>query len=264
MEASEILNLGEYSLDNVTNVDEGNGRKLFDYGFKLLLAFQHEVAAKYFFDCLVEAPNCALAHAFIAYCHGPNYNFKGEAYYHYSYDKSLEEGHKVHHIEEEDPPFPSQIIADRHSLLATQIVERLKKSTKNQYEPAPIQDLEVKIIEAIRILTCDPGMDPSKSEAYKDKPFSNALREIYQQHPENPEVSFFLASSIMTIHAWKLFEYPSGRPLSSDVQEVQFVLEKSLEQYPEHVGLCHLYCHLCEMSSYPDKALPACDILRRK
>eukprot|EP00547_Thalassionema_nitzschioides_P000973 CAMPEP_0194206270 /NCGR_PEP_ID=MMETSP0156-20130528/5341_1 /TAXON_ID=33649 /ORGANISM="Thalassionema nitzschioides, Strain L26-B" /LENGTH=610 /DNA_ID=CAMNT_0038932749 /DNA_START=67 /DNA_END=1896 /DNA_ORIENTATION=+ len=275
MEAAEILNLGEYSLRNVTNVDEGNGRELFDYGFRLLLAFQHEVAAKCFSECLVEATHCALAHAFIAYCHGPNYNFKGEAYYQYSYDKSYE-GVKDQTSEKGDPPFPSQIIANRHSLLAIQIAEKLKNNTKKAegseglnessepYQPTAIQDLEIRIIEAIRILTCDPGVDPCQAEARKDKPFSNAMRKIYEQYPDNPEVSFLFASSLMTLHAWKLFEYPSGRPLSNDVEEVQFVLEKALEQFPEHAGLCHLYCHLCEMSSHPERALAACNILRKK
>ncbi len=294
MVASRTLDLGNYSWPLVSNVDRGNGLSFFNYGYQLLLAFQHELAAKYFADCVVEAPDCALAHSLIAYCHSPNYNFKGEAYYNLSFDYSHhsgslgsksddtsstkssngDEGQIEVNIDESqviDPPFPSQIVADRHSNLATQIVERLNKNksgaSQNNGLESPskaITDLEVQIIKAIRILTCNPGMDPSRAEENKDIPFSNALRDVYERYPRNPEVAFIFVASIMTIHAWKLFEYPTGRPLSSAIVEIQTVMEKSLKEFPEHVGLCHMYCHLSEMSSSPEKALPACDVLRTK
>lgn len=342
------LDLSDYAWPNVTNVDQdggnanvndsGCGRMFFNYGYQLLLAYQHELAAKYFADCIAEAPDCALAHALLAYCHGPNYNFKGEGYYKLSYDYGgIEDKEKGKDKDEDDgddnendesvddedpfvdpdPPFPSQIVADRHSLLAVQIVEKLKdknstpsngsggcdgngngddghglkalsssfagllqhedveastkfdgsgSESKSQSVPisTAIQDLEVQIIQAIRILTCNPGMDPSVAEERKDVPFSRAMREVYNKYPRNPDVAFIFVASVMTIHAWKLFEYPTGRPLSSDITEIQTVMETSLEQFPDHVGLCHLYCHLCEMSSYPEKALMACNVLRTK
>ncbi len=292
--ATTTLDLGKYSWHLVSNVDRGDGLSFFNYAYQLLLAFQHELAANYFADCVVEAPDCALAHALIAYCHSPNYNFKGEPYYNLSFDYSNHsgslgscsdnsgdggsgEGNKDHtevHVDQSqiiDPPFPSQIVADRHSKLATQIVERLNKNKSDaakkdglESPSKAVTDLEVQIIDAIRILTCNPGMDPSKAEANKDIPFSNAMRNVYERYPRNPEVAFIFVSSIMTIHAWKLFEYPTGRPLSSAIVEIQTVMEKSLKEFPEHVGLCHMYCHLCEMSSSPEKALPACDVLRIK
>ena len=64
------------------------------------------------------------------------------------------------------------------------------------------------------------------------------------------------------LNAWMLYEYPTGRPLSKDVKEIEAVLESALTYYPEHVGLCHLYVHLCEMSIGPVRALRACAALR--
>ena len=68
----------------------------------------------------------------------------------------------------------------------------------------------------------------------------------------------------MVLNAWNLYEYPTGRPLSRDVEEIQTVLEEALVLHPDHAGICHLYLHLCEMSSHPEKALPSCRALRSK
>ena len=74
------LDFGKYVRKNVANV-EGRGREFFDVGLRLMLSYQHEMAARCFLACLELSPYCALAHAFLALCHSPNYNFKGEAYY---------------------------------------------------------------------------------------------------------------------------------------------------------------------------------------
>jgi len=307
----ETLDLSDYARESVSNVN--GGRQFFDYGLQLFLSYQHELAAKYFQDCVEVAPDCALAHALIAQCHAPNYNFKGEMYYDYSYnpedeekmimddmnmnDEEEVEGMEIgdqggqNDVRYDEPPFPSQVVANRHSLLAIETVERLKGKKKaggggfpfvkkvfdkkhqherqhqqgDSNESEAIQDVEVRLIQATRILTCEPGMDPAIAEANKDKPFAEAMHKIYNKYgSRDAEVAYMYVSSLMTIHAWTLFEYPTGRPLSDEVLVIQSILEKELKRYPEHVGLCHLYCHLCEMSAYPEKALSACDVLRTK
>ena len=68
----------------------------------------------------------------------------------------------------------------------------------------------------------------------------------------------------MVLNAWNLYEYPTGRPLSEDIDEIETVLEQALQLHPRHAGICHLYVHLCEMSSHPEKALSACQSLREE
>ena len=92
------LNLGSYSRPAVSNLvapppaqsssttsrnssPQSRARLYFDLGLRLLFAYQHEQACQLFQACLRLAPDCALAHGMVALCHGPNYNFKGEAYY---------------------------------------------------------------------------------------------------------------------------------------------------------------------------------------
>ena len=71
----------------------------------LLLSYQHEEAAEYFLLSLEGAPKCALAHAMVAACHSPNYNFNGEAYYETSFPPRSSYScsrSSIHSCEEED------------------------------------------------------------------------------------------------------------------------------------------------------------------
>ena len=95
LEGTDGLNLGSYSRPAVSNLvvpppststststsPEARARLYFDLGLRLLFAYQHEQACHLFLACLRLAPDCALAHGMVALCHGPNYNFKGDAYY---------------------------------------------------------------------------------------------------------------------------------------------------------------------------------------
>lgn len=63
LEGPNALDLGHYRRDSVTNVDETVlGRQYFDLGLKLMLSYQHEMAAKCFLATTQYSPNCALAH----------------------------------------------------------------------------------------------------------------------------------------------------------------------------------------------------------
>jgi len=280
MKDKRMLNLSNYARPNVSNI--GAGSEDFNQGLRLLLSFQHECAALYFLDSIKDAPDCALAHAFVSYCHCPNYNFKGEAYYEYSKPTSIPtsgdgDGDADADADNVDDPsgikrgrqqeytngaapapskFPCQLTADYHSKIASDIIAKLES------EENKIQDVEVKLISSIRLLSCNPGIDPTAAEEINDLPFAEAMQIVYTLYPNDPEVAYIYVGAIMTLHAWKLFEYPNGRPLSDDVPLIQSVLEDSLSKFPTHVGLCHMYCHLCEMSANPQQALLACDVLR--
>jgi hypothetical protein len=116
------IDLGDYVRKNVTNVDnDPKGREFFDMGLRLMLSYQHELAARCFLACLEVSKYCALAHGFVALCHSPNYNFKGEAYY-----------ESAHHPDEAKMNdllcvFPSQQVADRHSKMGVDLVEEIRK-----------------------------------------------------------------------------------------------------------------------------------------
>jgi hypothetical protein len=218
----------------------------------------------------------------VAHCHCPNYNFKGDAYY-----------ESTHHPDKLDQPdhlciFPSQQVADRHSKASLDIVEQIRRiyrrdssnkrgkkpkgkrpvseKSENTIKDSPnlISDVEMSLISAIRILTCNPGIDSGLSEELVGRPYADAMRKLYQRYPHDPEIVYFFTESLMVLNAWKLYEYPTGKPLSDDVVETRAVLELALKMHSDHAGLCHLYVHLMEMSSEPYRALDYCGPLRKK
>jgi tetratricopeptide (TPR) repeat protein len=266
------IDLGAYQRLIVTNLDVNEaGRAYFDLGLRLMLSYQHEMASKCFLASLEQSPDCALAHGLLALCHSPNYNFKGEAYY-----------ESACHFEDTNKPdllcvFPSQQVADRHSRMAVEKIEELRKahrkrkgkkkqrtvpSNNGEKLPSVISDVECQWLAAIRVLTSSPGVDPDLSHDIVGRPYSDAMRKVYEKFDNDPEIAYGFAESLMVLNAWQLYEYPSGKPLSPDVVETRAVLERSLKIHPHHAGLCHMYVHLSEMSAHPEKALAACQPLR--
>ena len=278
------LNLGTYQRPRVSNLVHAAGktnaqdpsnetksntaqsaaqkaRELFDKGLMHVFGFTHEEASKCFHLCLKLAPDCALAHGMMSLCHSPNYNFRGQPYYDSTdYSASLQhelKGDNTHDgVTCDMGRFPSQQMADYHSRLAMEKVDELQRTNTE------ISEVECQILSAFRIRTCQPGVDPMLADEVVGRPYADALRKVYVQYSDDPEVAFLFADSLMVLNAWNLYEFPTGRPLSPDVDEVQIVLEESLKKHPAHSGLCHLYVHLSEMSSDPGRALAACIPLR--
>ena len=260
------LDLGTYRREHVSNASSTTdlGRQLFDVGLRLMLSYQHELAALYFHACVEINPNMALAHGFLALSHGPNYNFKGEAYYesacHYA----------DVHLEDAQCSFPSQQVADRHSAAAIAKIDEIKRQHRGSHKkknhsnngakgkrkgnraavhtgtplehenvdenacngttastaPELISDVEVQLLSAIRILTGTPGVDPELSDETVGRPYANAMRKVYNKYPGDPDIVYFFAEAILVLNAWQLYDYPSGTPLSPDVEEVRDVLER--------------------------------------
>lgn len=281
------VDLGSYARKHVSNVEEEEGRAYFDMGLRLMLSYQHEMASRCFLACLDISQYCALAHGLLALCHSPNYNFKGEAYY--------ESAHHPEEIAIHDLMciFPSQQVADRHSKMAIDKIEELRKmhrkggkggkkgkgsknkgkskSTGNDTNgepvgpeklPSVISDVETQLILAIRKLTSHPGLEHTLSVDIVGRPYAEAMRSIYEKYPDDPEVAYCFAEALMVLNAWQLYEYPTGKAVSPDVDETREVLEKALSVHKDHAGLCHMYVHLSEMSAHPEKALTACMQLR--
>jgi len=276
-EVTSGMELGSYRREAVSNLQNDDSRRLFDDGLRLMLSYQHELASSFFLRCLEQSPYCVLAHGLIALCQSNNYNFKGTAYW-VSADHP-EDVDKSDH----DCVFPSQQLAERHSRQAVEKMEAIRRLYRkrnggkgkkgkggskvyfqegNNDDPQPLSSTECRLVTAIRILTCMPGVAAELSDELVGRPFADEMRKVYQEFPNDPEVIYIFAESLMILNAWNLYEYPSGKALSKDVVEVRNVLESGLQRYPTHAGLCHMYVHLSEMSSHPELALMACVPLR--
>lgn len=94
-----------------------------------------------------------------------------------------------------------------------------------------------------------------------DEAYARAMRQVYQNHSDDPDVACLYAEALMDLRPWDLWS-PDGEP-RPETPIVTAVLEAVLAKHPDHPLACHLYIHAVEASPHPERALPAADRLRR-
>lgn len=93
----------------------------------------------------------------------------------------------------------------------------------------------------------------------RDRAYLEATRALHERHPDDPDATALYADAFMTASPWTYWER-SGAPRKGTL-EVARALERSMEAHPDHPGTNHLYIHLFEASSEPEKALAQADRL---
>jgi tetratricopeptide (TPR) repeat protein len=95
----------------------------------------------------------------------------------------------------------------------------------------------------------------------RDAAYANAMREVANRYPDDPDAQVLLAEALMDLHPWQLWSI-DGKP-KADTVEIVTVLEEVLKKHPNHIGANHYYIHVVEASSDPGRALPSADRLGR-
>ncbi|MBX2884724.1 MAG: hypothetical protein KTR32_32515 [Granulosicoccus sp.] len=193
--------------------------------------YNHEEAIVCFERALDLDPGCAMAHWGIAYAVGPNYNKPWEAF------------------EPEEKPDALER-AGSAITAALSLLETLKP-----FERALINALTRRYPE---------NPDCEDFGAFNDA-FADAMREVYNAHPDDLDVCCLFAETLMNRTPWALWDLASGEPSAgADTLEAKQVLETAFAQLPgawKHPGLLHMYIHLMEMSPTPELALRHGDAL---
>ncbi len=192
----------------------------FDRGLAMCMAFNHEEAIRCFERAHQADPGLAMALWGMAYAWGPNIN-----------NMEIE---------------PHQI-AQAH--LANHLAELQAKQRTTELERDLIGALST------RYAVPAPEDRTPLNQAYAD-----AMRRVYQAHPDEALVAVLFAESLMNLQPWKHWS-PDGEP-AAKTPEIVTVLETALDRWPDHPGLCHLYIHTMESSPTPEKALSAANRLR--
>jgi tetratricopeptide (TPR) repeat protein len=118
--------------------------------------------------------------------------------------------------------------------------------------PAP----ERAYIDALaRAFTDDPAPDQSKLA----RDYSDAMRDVYRNCPDDPDAAALFAASLMNLNPWHLWKI-DGQP-GPDTPEIVTVLEEGLRRWPEHTGVNHFYIHTMEGSPNPERALASANHL---
>ncbi|WNM63754.1 tetratricopeptide repeat protein [Candidatus Nitrospira neomarina] len=92
-----------------------------------------------------------------------------------------------------------------------------------------------------------------------DVAYAEAMRTVAQQFPDDPTIGALLAEALMDLHPWDFWSR-GGEP-KPWTPEIVSTLESVLDQSASHPLANHLYIHIMEASSHPEKALPSAERL---
>lgn len=92
-----------------------------------------------------------------------------------------------------------------------------------------------------------------------DKAYADAMREVHQRFPNDPDIKMFYVESMMDLRPWGYW-MPDGQPHEGTV-EIVSLTESVLHRHPMHPGALHMYIHLIEPTPTPERAEKAADTL---
>jgi tetratricopeptide (TPR) repeat protein len=101
--------------------------------------------------------------------------------------------------------------------------------------------------------------DPAAERAPLDRAYADAMREVAERFPDDPDARTLFAQSLMDTSPWNYWQ-PDGTP-HPFTPEVLESLESVLRAHPTHPGALHLYIHATEASDDPGRAEQYADTL---
>ncbi|MEO8440351.1 MAG: hypothetical protein ABI540_09030 [Spartobacteria bacterium] len=132
--------------------------------------------------------------------------------------------------------------------------KELQLAQENAEDASP---LERELIEALSHRYANPQPE---DRAPLDLSYADAMREVWQKYPNDPEVGVLFAEAMMDLRPWNQWT-PEGEP-NLGTEEVLATLEAVLKMSPQHPFANHLYIHAVEASPHPERAAKAADRLR--
>lgn len=228
--AAYPLDVGDYRRPDIATRFPETG-EWFHRGINWMFTFHHEESMRCFRKALALEPDFAMAHWGIAVCNCPNYNVHEKNGW---FELSLQE-----------EGFPSQKTAFEAAAQAVRF--------KGNANPAGRA-----LIEAMQIRCVWPANDFARM---LQRPYAEALRTVYLDYPEDPDVACIFAEALMQLTPWALFD-AHDKTTAKHTPEIALILRTAIAQHPRHPGLLHLFIHLMEMSPTPADALPMADTLR--
>jgi len=101
--------------------------------------------------------------------------------------------------------------------------------------------------------------EPVEDRSELDLAYANAMRQVAQQYPDDPDAVTLFAEALMDTTPWDYWD-ENGEP-KPEGAEIIATLESVLQRNPYHPGAIHLYIHAVE-AERPELAADAADRLR--
>jgi tetratricopeptide (TPR) repeat protein len=95
--------------------------------------------------------------------------------------------------------------------------------------------------------------------AANDKAYADAMRQVHEQFPDDPDAAALFAESMMDLRPWDYW-MRDGQPYPG-TEEIQTTLQAVIDRNPYHPGAVHFWIHLMEPIT-PGRAEAAADRLR--
>lgn len=92
-----------------------------------------------------------------------------------------------------------------------------------------------------------------------DKAYASAMREVHHNFPGDSDIALLYVESVMDLRPWNYW-MRDGRPYEG-TDEIVAATEEVLRDHPAHPGALHMYIHLMEPTSMPERAERAADTL---
>lgn len=227
-------NEDNYSFAMTVTCSNDEARKMFVLAHGHMLNYNHEEAIACFTKCVELDPNCAMAWWGIAYCVSSNYNWT----------PGLGSGY--------DPIQMALSVKESCTELERDLIEALAERHSEEARDA-----------------ADPSVLNMGNSPELNIAFAEAMAPLYEKYKGNLDVTAIYVEALMNLKAWQLWDKDTSTgeitPADDNTLPLVKVLEDAFESSEEarvHPALCHLYCHALELSPFPERALPAADVLR--
>ena len=227
-------NASNYFFATTITCASEEARAMYVEAFGHMLNYNHEQAIACFSKVTELDPTCAMAWWGIAYCLSSSYNWSaglGPGYDAIQQAISLKDG-------------CSELEQD----LIMALSKRHTKEARDNANPAAL----------------NMGNSPELNQA-----FAEAMAPLYEKYSGNLDVTAIYVEALMNLNPWTLWNKDASTGEITPVDDSTLMLIKIIEDAFEsseeakvHPALCHLYCHALELSPFPERALPAADVLR--
>lgn len=114
------------------------------------------------------------------------------------------------------------------------------------------------LIDAMNARYSDDPTDAKRAEL--NQAYSDKLKKLVADYPEENEFKVLYIDSQMLMHAWDFWKKDgTAKPWTP---ELVALCEQALKAAPKHPAALHYHIHLTEASKHPEVALPSAEALR--